>query len=131
MEHHAGIRKSRDKSPNDFIKYLCIACSNGNEQRKQEKSKDEFIQHCQNLYVEQSGRCALSGVVMQIGKSAKNPWQISIDRIDKSRGFEIGNVRLVAWFINNALNATNDDVLLAFARQLVKVHGMGDSKGDN
>jgi hypothetical protein len=61
---------------------------------------------------------------MTYGWEAKNPWQISIDRIDNSLGYEIGNVRLVTWFVNNAIGSLTDDILLRFARQLVITHGI-------
>jgi hypothetical protein len=122
------LRKKRGESAQAFIAYLCGACSNRSEQSRRERARPEFVRHCQELFVIQDGRCAVSGFAMTFGWEAKNPWQISIDRIDNSRGYEIGNVRLVTWFVNNAINCLSDQLLLQFARQLVLLHGPGDDQ---
>jgi hypothetical protein len=118
------LRKKRGESAQAFIAYLCGACSNRSQQSRHDRAKPEFVRHCQDLYVRQNGLCSVSGFPMTYGWEAKNPWQISIDRIDNSLGYEIGNVRLVTWFVNNAIGSLTDDILLRFARQLVKTHGM-------
>jgi hypothetical protein len=56
---------------------------------------------------------------MTYGKEKRSPTQISIDRIDNTRGYEIGNVRLVCFWVNNALSNMNLDALLYFSKRIV------------
>lgn len=50
-------------------------------------------------------------------------WAPSVDRIDSAKGYEPGNVRLVAWIVNRARNDGTDEALLDMARALVAKHG--------
>ena len=114
------LRNRRGTSAAAFIEYLCCASALRSAESRFQRAKPEFIQHCQRLYAEQRGLCAVSGVRMIYGWHVKHPRQISIDRIDHCKGYEVGNVRLVTWFVNNARSNMSDDVLLFFAREIVK-----------
>lgn len=62
------------------------------------------------LWDKQEGRCALSSVKMEFQR--KSLWTVSIDRISSTKGYEDGNVQLVAKFINLGKNVhSNTDVL--------------------
>lgn len=66
------------------------------------------------------GRCMLTGLPFSDEKEPgvrKRLWRPSIDRIDSSRGYEIGNVRLICVAANIALQEHGDAVFekLAFA----------------
>jgi len=65
------------------------------------------------LWERQGGRCALSGIPMRWGrensKLGPSPTSVSLDRIDQSRGYEAGNVRLVCFRINIFRGDMNDD----------------------
>lgn len=66
-----------------------------------------------DLWVEQKGLCAITKMPMdcEIGeRSFKNPWKVSIDRIDSEGDYEIDNVRLVTHWYNNAKNSWDDSV---------------------
>jgi hypothetical protein len=65
-------------------------------------------------------RCAMTDRSLIWGAG---DWAPSIDRIDNSKGYELGNVRLVAWIINRARNDGTDEALLDMARALVAKHG--------
>ena len=63
-----------------------------------------------NLYNEQDGKCALSGIPMTY--EFNNLRTMSIDRIDSDKGYIPDNVQLVTQFINMAKkNRTNEEVL--------------------
>ena len=123
MSTNNMLRRRRGDSAMAFIEYLCRASIVRSPERRVEKCQPEFVRHCQELYYQQNGLCAISGVLMTYGICVKNPYQISIDRIDSSRGYEIGNVRLVTWFINNAINCLNDDILHYFCSEIVRKNG--------
>ncbi len=68
------------------------------------------IQEIINLYHQQEGKCALTGHILthtqihnedsHLNESVKHRWNISIDRIDSSKGYHINNVQLVGTIIN-------------------------------
>jgi hypothetical protein len=70
------------------------------------------------------GRCAVSGlefseVVVGTGR-ARKPYAPSLDRIDRSRGYEPDNVRLVTAVANFAMNAWGREPLLDLARAMAQ-----------
>ena len=75
--------------------------------------------HLLELYDQQEGLCALSGVRMTWATGSASPTSISVDRIDPTKGYVEGNVRLVCMAVN-AFRSTMDDAgLLKFAKALV------------
>lgn len=54
------------------------------------------------LWAEQNGLCAISGIKMETetGIVISNPYKASLDRIDSSKGYTMGNVQLVCGKIN-------------------------------
>ena len=61
-------------------------------------------------------RCAVTGVPFSLDrhKAGRAPRAPSMDRIDDSRGYEPGNVRLVCQLANLAMNVWDDRTLLDF-----------------
>ena len=61
-----------------------------------------------------TGRCALTGIYFDlwgdVGKGKKNPYTVSLDRIDSTRGYTKDNVRLVLWAVNWALSDWGEEV---------------------
>lgn len=58
--------------------------------------------------------CSVTGLPLSLdyaGESRNNPWAPSVDRIDSSRGYVLGNVRVVCCAFNLARNEWPDDVL--------------------
>jgi hypothetical protein len=59
------------------------------------------VQDLQNLWDKQSGKCALSGVPMTYTKgSGRIPTNLSMDRIDSTLPYQLGNVQLVCYQAN-------------------------------
>ena len=58
------------------------------------------------MYRRQRGKCALTGIPLSLdGKKpgrARNPWMLSIDRIESTGGYVAGNVHLVTTMANVA-----------------------------
>lgn len=77
------------------------------------------VEYLLNLFEEQQGLCALSGVKMTWATGKIEPTSISIDRIDNSKGYVAGNVRLVCTVINAFKSTQTDDELYEFAKKLV------------
>lgn len=65
--------------------------------------------------------CSATGLSLtweHSGSSKANPWAPSIDRIDCSRGYVPGNVRLVCWAFNMMRGDFPDEVVFALAKAL-------------
>ena len=56
------------------------------------------------MYRRQRGRCALTGIPLSFEgkKTTRNPWMLSIDRIESAGGYVAGNVHLVTTMANLA-----------------------------
>jgi len=87
----------------------------------------EFLRH---LWLEQEGRCAVSGIVfsdeLHERSFVKRPFEPSLDRIDSAKGYTTENVRLVVVIANFAMGQWGEDVLRRLAHGVVeterKVH---------
>ena len=71
------------------------------------------------LFETQNGCCAVSGVKMTWAKGHSPPTTLSIDRIDQSKGYEMGNVRLVCYQVNTFRGRWSDTQMLEMARAIV------------
>jgi len=70
------------------------------------------------LWNKQGGKCALSKEPLLLGSELANPMACSIDRVKPSLGYVPGNVRLVAFWINSARMAMQDDEFFDRVRRL-------------
>ncbi len=77
------------------------------------------VDYLMDLWREQGGLCAISGVEMTWRRGELRPTSISVDRIDRDKGYEIGNVRLIAYQINTFRGRWSDEQMLDMARILV------------
>jgi hypothetical protein len=71
------------------------------------------------LYDQQQGLCALSGIKLTWATGKMSPTSLSVDRIDNSKGYIPGNVRLVCVAINAFRGTMNDEEMLKMARALI------------
>lgn len=71
------------------------------------------------IAIRQGWRCAVSGIEFSHAKDEKHfrsPWRPSLDRIDASRGYAVGNVRLVLVAVNIAMGEWGERVFTEIAR---------------
>lgn len=75
----------------------------------------------QNLWYEQRGLCALSGIEMtycfDLGRV---PTNVSIDKIDKSKGYIKDNIQLVCMAVNQMKSDLSMDELLTFCTAIIE-----------
>jgi len=88
-------------------------------QAKQREGGDISTEFLLNMWIEQDGKCALSGLQMVWGQGVVNAMNVSIDRVDQTRGYYTDNVRLVCWCVNSFRQKMNDSELLYVASALV------------
>lgn len=88
------------------------------------------IDYMMELYETQGGKCALSGRTMTYQRgNGKVPTNISIDRIDSSKGYVKGNVQLVCCLVNILKNEWDQEDFINFCRDIVKK--ADKEKGEN
>jgi hypothetical protein len=87
------------------------------------------------LYQDQLGMCAISGIRIVLKDSIKNNtvnWDVvtaSLDRIDSSKGYQPGNVWWVHKRVNRLKNDFSMDELLYWSQAIVKQHGNPEPSG--
>lgn len=80
------------------------------------------------LLEKQNGLCALSGVPLDT--KINNPYTMSIDRIDPSKGYTPDNIQLLCWAVNKMkMDFSQEDFIkwtIAIARNLTKFHAYNE-----
>lgn len=77
-----------------------------------------------------NGRCALTGIPFSMEGGSGNPFAPSMDRIDSTKGYILGNVRLVCWIVNAALNQWGEAPLVDMAEGLLRVRSRKHDESD-
>lgn len=97
--------------------------------RARDPGHDLDLEYLRQLWLDQGGRCGLSGLVMDLPRNtlvweerARDPWKPSLDRIDSNQGYLRGNVRYVVMIANLAKSLFDDEVVLTFCRAVVAAH---------
>jgi len=62
------------------------------------------------LWDSQNGRCAYSGLPLSI--ETNHPHKVSLDRIDSTRGYLVGNLQLVSTTINRMKQEFNEELFV-------------------
>lgn len=81
--------------------------------KKMNFEHDIDLEHLVNIWIQQKGRCPMTGIIMQFGSGSnkdKNHLVCSIDRIDSRRGYVPGNVQLLTHWANNCKNTWKESV---------------------
>lgn len=70
------------------------------------------IKEAWNLFLEQERKCALSGIELEFGKTNKDKFTASLDRIDSSKGYTLDNVQWVHKDINRMKNVFSQEYFI-------------------
>lgn len=106
-----GLLKTKDEfSP--FREFIRRSCRRGLEMTI-------TVEYLKELWDAQEGKCALSGVALDINDTSK-PTSASLDRIDSSIGYVVGNVRWTSVIANYAKNKWTDEDVIAFCKAVVQ-----------
>lgn len=94
--------KQQNNSPIDYLRNILAKAKYG--AKKRDLEWDLNIDQVMQIWDEQNGRCALSGVLMQAAKDGKGrkDLNVSLDRIDQDKGYLFAprNVQLVCLRVN-------------------------------
>ena len=99
------------------VNHLLISCRNSAKARKRHIPFDLTLEHLTDLC--RPMRCAVTGHRLSwewppTRRGQCNPWKPSVDRIDPSKGYVVGNVRIVSWIYNLAKSTWTDEVVSQF-----------------
>lgn len=118
---------NRNKNMMDYrwrLNKLCnMARSRANKKEKDFNISTEYLIE---LWDSTDGHCAVSGqklVLEYSNDGGPHKHGPSLDRIDASRGYEIGNVRLVTYHVNTALSNFGEEALFELAKNIVAFNG--------
>ena len=89
------------------------------QQAKKRNVVEINSEYLYELYDQQEGLCALSGIRMTWAGGGIKPTSVSVDRIDMAKGYVKGNVRIVCMAVNAFRMTMNDQELFKFAKALV------------
>ena len=82
------------------------------------------IDNLMNLYNRQRGICAISGLPMtSINGRGIIETNVSIDRIDSDKGYELDNVQLVRCRVNKMKSDMSIEELLYYCNNIINNHG--------
>lgn len=82
---------------------------------------DIAIETAWDLFLRQDKKCALSGIDLCFGRNNRET-TASLDRIDSSKGYVIGNVQWVHKTVNIMKNAFDQKVFIEFCKKIVDHH---------
>lgn len=71
------------------------------------------------MWEQQGGKCAVSGVTMTWAQGAYSPTSLSLDRINRHQGYIKGNIRLVCYQINAFRGMWSDEQMFSMARNMI------------
>jgi len=107
-------RMQRDGNPHKFWIHLVASA-------KKRRGSTITPADLAKLYEQQDKRCALTGVELTFIHGSGQVWtNVSIDRIDNTKDYDIDNVRLVTYAANVARNAMSDATFLAFCQRFLQ-----------
>lgn len=118
--------ESQSRTMRNFLMQWCRP-SHGHLKRSGKRSLPTFsremlqIDKLMALYEAQGGRCAVTGLKLTHKKGNGRCWtNASIDRIENTKGYEPGNVRLVCVAVNLIRHEMTDDEMYWWAKKLIQ-----------
>lgn len=107
------------KNPYAYIKFTLK--QNKLFAKKRGIKNDLKVEDVNKLYLDQKGLCALSGVKLTyIRGKGRQKNNISLDRINSSKDYQIKNIRLITDQLNRSTYNYSDKVIFKFAKLVIK-----------
>lgn len=82
--------------------------------KKRNKDCDIDLPFLKSLWEKQKGKCAVTGVDLELKRSYNKNYQASIDRIDSKKGYIKGNIRFTSVSVNWLKSNLDDNHLREF-----------------
>lgn len=106
--------RSKRSAMIDKLEALLRSCRNRAYDKAMEFNID--LGYVISVYDAQKGVCALTGIALTASAAARVPNGLSIDRIDSSDGYTVGNIQITTLWANQAKNKWDDDIFYAMCR---------------
>lgn len=92
--------------------------------RKRNIDFDLTVEYIWDLLLRQNCKCARTGrdLSFGLGRSARSDTTASLDRIDSSIGYSVGNVQWVHKRYNQAKNNSSDASMVELARDIIRTY---------
>ncbi len=101
----------------DFWYSHIVRSANGSKGNRVKKELTLTIQEAWDLFLKQRRKCALSGIELQFPKRSKDKsYTASLDRIDSSKGYVLGNVQWVHKDVNIMKNKFDNQYFINVCR---------------
>lgn len=98
--------------------------------RERGEETDLTLEYLKQIYEQQKGLCAYTGIKMEIPRSSqdedikKSPTKLSLDRIYSHTGYFKGNVEFVCYCVNVMKNDFSKEETINFIKQIKSVNNM-------
>jgi len=83
-----------------------------------EREFDLTIEQSWDLFLKQDRKCALSGIKLEFGKTNKDPFTASLDRIDSNKGYTIDNVQWLHKHVNWMKNTFSQEYFIEMCNKI-------------
>ena len=81
------------------------------------------VEYLNELWIKQGGKCALSGIEMTFElQNGRTPTNVSIDKIDRTKGYIIGNIQLVCMACNQMKSDLSEKEMYHFCKKVVEYY---------
>lgn len=122
-------RRKKEPRPRQATKSMMGAALFAAYQRAVRRGDPFDLEEIDDLVETAGGRCQVTGIPFSdavVGECRTRPWVPTVDRIDATKGYVKGNMRLVCWAANLALADWGDDVFWTLVEAAYrKRHGDG------
>lgn len=108
----------------NFIKKIYLSCKHNYFRRSKDLVFAITEEDILELYYKQDGKCALSGQILTkiaLNDKGINKYNISIDRINSSKGYTKDNIQLVGAIVNIMKNDIDEKDFILFVSSIVCV----------
>lgn len=118
------IWKHADNKKDKYSKFKSLLrCA-----RQRNKQFNLTLEYLEEVWQLQNGKCPFTGFDLELRNYDKNDNKLniksaSLDRIDNSKGYIIGNIRFVSVMFNYARNKFTDQEVLDFAQAIIRTMG--------
>ena len=116
----------------DFWYEHIVRSANGSKGNRHEKELTLNIQQAWDLFLKQGRKCALSGILLTFPKRSKDKfYTASLDRIDSSKGYVLGNVQWVHKDINIMKNKFDNQYFINVCKEICIFQAKENTKKSN
>lgn len=118
IDEETGLKKyaeARSRTVRSYLSYLL------SKARSRKADCTITVDELMEVYEAQAGLCALSGVEMTrlLGTGDRVNTNMSLDRIDSSKGYVPGNVQIVCALVNIMKQSMSNEELVMWCKRIV------------